>query len=229
MNNYPCNILELLNEDREQRFNSEIDIIVVSCARYRLNDKNYYSLTDTNLLKEITLEDYEKAKAIRKHYGELLICEQLKGNNLSEFRKELALILATDGSTYKKNWTGILYKLPYFYDYDCQIKELKETVFIGSQNHSPSSEKTFAILKPVKRLFRNVKHNNKYSYFFEIEDTGVAAKIHISKDNPMIDMWEQLFEQKKPMHITGDFIWGKDQNLYSYLIKNFKILNLHLG
>lgn len=229
MNNYPYNILQLLNEGREQKFNSEIDIIVVSCARYRLNDKNYYSLSDTDLLKEITLADYEKAKAIRKHYGELLICEQLKGNNLSEFRKELALILATDGSVYKENWKGILYKLPYFYDYDCQIQELKEKVFIGSQNHSPASEKTFAILKPIKKLFRNVKHNNKYSYFFEIEDTGVAAKIHISKDNPMINMWEDLFNTHKLMHVSGHFIWSKDQNLYSYLIKNFKVLNLKLG
>lgn len=230
MNNIPFKILELLKENSEQYFNTSVDIIALSCTRQRLGDKTYSEWPDNRLENNMTNEDRQKALSIRKHYGELIICEQLKGRDLTEFRKELSLILAADGLKYKESWKGILFKLPYFYDYDRELQNLKETVFVNSHNHSPSFSKiNSVVLKPVKRLFRNTKHSNKYSYFFEIEDTGIAAKIRINKDNPIIDMWEHLFNQHKPMHVSGDFSWTADQNLYSYLIKNFKILNLTLG
>lgn len=229
MNNIPYKILDILRENSDNWLNANVDIVAMSCARQRLGEKTYYPWPDTRLENDINVEDLAKASAIRKHYGELIICEQLKGRNLTEFRKELSLVIASDGLKYKERWKGILFKLPYFYDYDLELQNLKETVFTNSHEHSPTLPINDAILTPVKRLFRNVKHCNKYSYFFEIEDSGIAAKININKDNPMLDMWEHLFNQRKPMHISGNFNWTSDQNLYSYLIKNFKIVNLQLG
>jgi len=83
MNNNSFKILELLKEKPEQYFNTSVDIIALSCTRQRLGDKTYYEWTDNWLENNMTNEDRQKALSIQKHYGELIICEQLKGRDLT--------------------------------------------------------------------------------------------------------------------------------------------------
>ena len=225
-------LFEKQSEDNYLTYST--DPIVLSCAlqRIRIDDyaKNLWTsarIEDHSLADKILPDDIQKANDIRRYYGEQLILKQLRGDNLTEFKKDLSLLIANDTKQYKQSWTGIIYRLPYFYDYDVELDSLS-LMFPLASTHQPDSEKNFAILKPVKKIRRSVRGSDKYSYYFEIENTGIPAKIEVDSKNTMLAMWDTLFEMGHTMHVSGDYKWLKQNEFGSYLITKQKILNLKL-
>lgn len=230
-NTLPIKVLELLNKDKIVHFTTAIDIIVLSCTLQRISIENtrYYSLDDMSLLNLVIDADYEKAEQVRKYYSQLLIFAKLKGTHISQFRTELAEILASDGCSVPDKCRGMIIKLPYFYDYDVQLKHLRETVFVNQPATLgvPSMQKC-EILKPVCKMHRNVKAKNNFIYWFEVQNTKSAAKIEVEKSNPLLPFWDNIFEQNIPMVIEGQYKMSRDQDLISYKIDRWKIVNLEV-
>lgn len=224
-------ILQLL-EKPTVYFSTPIDVLILSCTIQRIGAEGitkYYSLDDPVLLSFVTETDHQKALAIRKHYSQLIICEKLKGNNLSQFRINLAEILSDQGIRNSENYRGIIYRLPDFYDFDIKLAELRETVFLNN----PETLDYFQVHKsetliPVCKMFRNVRSVKKHIYWFEILDKKTAAKIEIDKNNSLLNFWDDIFNLGQPLKISGEYSISCDQNLYSYKIKKWKINNFQL-
>lgn len=232
LNTLPFQVLDLLKKDKALPFTTAIDIVVLSCAMQRIimeNPMRYYSLDDMALLNLVIEEDYAKAEQVRKYYSQLLIFAKLKGTHISQFRTDLAEVLASDGCSIPDKCRGMIIKLPYFYDYDIQLKHLRENVFVNDPPTlgAPSMQKC-EVLKPVCKMHRNVRSRNNHIYWFEVHGTKTAAKIEVEKTNPLLSFWDSIFEKNIPMVIEGQYKMARDQELLSYKIEKWKIVNLEV-
>lgn len=220
-------ILKLL-ETPKVYFKTPIDAIVLSCAIHRLADVapgEYYSLDTLTLLEKVIDDDHDFAEKIRKHYSQLLMLENLKGNNLSNFRSDLAKVIGGDGTSIEDKCRGMVIMLPHFYLFDKKLQDLQETTFTSN----PSANKIGATLKliPVCRMYRNVRElsKNRHIYWLKVDTTGVGAKIEIEKKNGLLPFWDKIFSTGAPLDIRGDYKISRDGTLISYQVHNWTLEN----
>lgn len=228
-----CDTMDILKLLHKQKvfFDTPIDSVVLACTIYRLAQEGwseYYSLDTIGLLEKVRDPDYELAEKIRKHYGEVLIIEKLKGKTLSSFRTDLAEVLSGDGSRIDDKCRGLVVMLPHFYMYDRKIQELKETIF----THEPTANQIGVTLslKPVTRMYRNVRNirRKKYIYWFKVDSTGMGAKIEIEKGNVLLPLWDKFFSNDQTLAVRGDYKISSDGLLTSYHVHNFTIENFNV-
>ena len=118
---------------------SEVDLLVIACARARLLDEGDHSIgfRQQELLKKMIPADLDQASLIREYYGKKLMLIQLKDKvELSSFRKALANFLTSDGKTYTEETIGLVYKLPRFYHYDKTVDLLREDHGVEGDAHA---------------------------------------------------------------------------------------------
>lgn len=213
------------------------DPIALSCVMYRLrttddtiDDRPSYLFnlqSDSKLLaKSITAEDRLLAQTIRKFYNGKLIVARLRSQNLSPFRQDLANLLLLNLDEYgiyniPERFMGMLYKLPYFYEYD---RTLIDDIF-GSEYvsiHGPSKKKE-ARLTFIRKLDAYRKRAPRYEYWFVDEDMNRVV-LYVDKSNPI----EPLFEQqvlKNHIYVEGTFNTKSVDSLSFYVpYNNWKIL-----
>ena len=103
------------------------DILALSCCLQRITQNLPYgsrfnrSLTSSDLPENLTDLDRQKAKNIREYYKNKLLMLTLRENNLTKFRKDLQNFLYSEPTKVLDSHCGIVYKLPYFYDYDMEV------------------------------------------------------------------------------------------------------------
>lgn len=214
-----------------KRIRSDGDILARSHAWYRLRQDgngggHINTLTSNVLTVNLKFEDYAAANKIRDYYSKKLVLWQLKGKTLSPFRKCLADFLTTDVSEYQNEYSGIIFRLPEFYYYDTILDTHKEETFVNtpkpSENpHAYESKK----LKPVVKLTRKSRSNDSMVFWYEVEGTGCAAKIHIDIKNPLLKLWENLFDSNQVVTIFGHYFINHTGNFDHYSVEKWRILD----
>lgn len=208
------------------------DPVALSCVMYRLrttdesiDDRPSYLFnlqSDAKLLaKSITAEDRLLAQTIRTFYNGKLIVARLRNQELTSFRKDLANLLLLTMDEYGKynipeRFMGMLYKLPYFYEYD---RALIDDVF-GSEYssiHGPK-RKDSAKLSFICKLDAYRKRAPRYEYWFADEDMNRVV-LYVEKNNPIEPLFQQYVD-KNYVYVTGSFHAKRIDNLNFYTSHN---------
>ena len=149
---------------------SNWELLVLGCDSYlhwvtpRLPDQVRSRYRDLSLC-EPTAEAQELAGRVRQYYLDFLALRRLKSLPFSDFRQKLYAFLM-DQVQITPDEYGLIYKLPYFYEYDQRLLEIASTTeSADSMFVSDLKQQTWTyllqrpyrlVLEPMARLERNV-------------------------------------------------------------------------
>lgn len=189
---------------------TKIDVLVLSCAWHRARN----SLSDSANLNVVSLQspelttivkecDIECAAAIRQFYERKLIVTKLRGVELTKFRLDLEHFIQTDGLQYTENQSGMIYRLPEFYEYDTVI----ETIRLGlCDNSAPQYRRNSDIkkLSPITKLKQNRKYSSQCHYWFLDADQAPVMFATASHNN-MLSIFDTLFSTRSSITLGADW------------------------
>lgn len=182
------------------------DVMILSSTWKRLRDEGKYGnvskLVDNELFKEITQADRQKAAEIRDYYSKKIVMWNLKGQQLTSYRKDLVKLIQGDGSILREDQFGIAYHLPAFYEYDQSFEEIRlSTSYTNLKSKSEGTVK----LTPIKKMFHKTKHMVRHEYWFKTNnDEPVMLPLNVK--NPLEHIWDSIFNSGKQLEIGATFI-----------------------
>lgn len=223
------------NPKKEEKIKTDLDLLVMSCAIYRLRNgkhddatlANRYkclSLIDDNIQQYVTDKDYALADLVKDHFQQKLILLSLKSTQLTSFRTDLSKFLNMNWHTdpagvfiYPKEFVGLAYKLPYLYFYDLEMRN----IFSGDYAtvKGPSSTRATKTLKHLTTITPNRKYMNSIEFWFEDADSN-RVMINVDKNNPLINVFNKMIEQ--PIKLEGKFEMRMKDTLQYYHSPNWK-------
>ena len=208
----------------------EDDILAISCAWKRQRDTNpgdfrYSKLTEKKLFDSVITTDRELANRIRDYYSKKIMMLTLKGQLLTPFRKDLNTFIHGDTNRATDELLPLIYKLPEFYEYDNKIEEIKlslENRLTAAKLEKLHGKQTSFELTPITKVKKHNKKINVMEYWFS-RGTNTAVMIQLEPKNPLLHMWDEIFDSKKVLQISG-LPFVKNMDDFEYLsIKNFKL------
>jgi hypothetical protein len=208
-----------------QMYESPEDFLVLSVTRQRVfaEKQFFYSLTDSDIIKHIIPEDRDKARLIREYYSKKLMMAKLcSDNKTTKFREDLATFLCNAGLTLKEKDLGMVFKLPEFYDYD-QIIDTKVKANVNIKVSEPTSIRTTDDLVPLTKVIRASKKSAMIEYWLKRSNEN-AVCISIAKDNPLIKIWDKIFDNNATLKINGQYITSKFDNFSFYNLRGWELL-----
>lgn len=226
------NLWETTSEPEiEEKFSTFEDLIAISCVMYRLmqateddTGRRFFSLEHdaAKLAKSINQEDRLMAQSIRRYYNGKLTLLRLRGQQFTKFRQDMASLLAVEninGSyTYLKKYLGMVYKLPYFYEYDQNLNEV-----FGSEYFDLAGKTYFkgtSTLSFVKKLDAFRKRSPVIEYWFTDENDDRVV-VHIQKANPLVSVLDHVLTDGE-LTVTGKFKATRKDTLNYYTLESWQ-------
>lgn len=214
-------LLAALDEIGSQRFATNHDSLVLSCAWYRLRNSNIMhsvnGMDADELLNYITKFDIQSAEKIAKYYTEKLILIKLKNENISKFKKDLIEYLISDRMGFTNNNYGMIYRLPEFYHYDISLDKLFEQHFSNIfSNNTVINKKDNVSIKPLLRLQKASPRGIKNDYWCKELNNNMPILIKIERRNELLSLWDNIFNNNKKLELFGK-ITTTNRNGYKYL------------
>lgn len=203
------------------------DPLLISCTLYRLIKEKPNSMHRCwsieahakEIAKQITSEDRAFSSTISKYYRDKLLVSRLKSIPLSEFRTDLYTYLTERPTRISEKFIGMIYKLPYFYEYDVGV-----TSIFGLDHTECSQGSHFTDTKTlsfISKLDAHKKHKKEYEYWFN-DDAGVRYMVPVAKNNCLLKLWENTIDTEQ-VNINGKFEQKyKDDRSY-YVATGWKI------
>lgn len=206
----------------------EEDILAVSCAWKRQredapNEYKYSKLTDKKLFDSVTSDDRDSARIIRDYYSKKIMMLKLKGKPLTSFRKDLTIFVHGEATRSTEEMFPLIYKLPEFYDYDMSIEKIKTHL----EDRPSSLEKIHGKqscfdLSPITTVKKHNKRMKVMEYWFKGKN-NTPVLIQLEPKNPLLHIWDEMFNSKKVLQISG-LPFVKHMDDFEYLsIKNFRL------
>jgi len=190
------------------------DLLALSVTHKRLMIENisvlaksfsFKNILDPIVFQNLTEADREIANTIRKYYSQQILMWALKGIKLTAFREDLKTYLNGEGNKFVENTIPLVTKLPYFYDYDIKLDEIKREFTTDTEGFNTvatnNPSKHSYILTPIKSLFRKTKKAKCIEYWLK-DNYNRAYKIEIDHNNPLQHLWDKTFNQDK-LEISG--------------------------
>lgn len=150
-------------------------------------------LTDAVLFKEMIQEDRDKANVIRDYYSKKLMMINLRGQRISNYRKDLSAFIHGDCKVVKEEMMPLIYRLPEFYDYDISTDEMFRGLDTRFEDSRIASE-TIKTLSPVTKFVVKRK-SGKYNEYWLRDEQNRPCRIEIDSSNQLIHLWEYFFEK----------------------------------
>ena len=150
-------------------------------------------LTDSILFKEMISEDREKANVIRDYYSKKLMMINLRGQRISNYRKDLSAFIHGDCKVVKEEMMPLIYRLPEFYEYDIGTDEMFRGLDTRFEDSRIASE-TIKTLSPVKKFVVKRK-SGKYNEYWLRDEQNRPCRIEIDSSNQLMHLWEYFFEK----------------------------------
>lgn len=175
------------------------DPLALSCASYRLY-KNEPARRFTNIeLVKATQEDRNYAQAIRSYYTQRYTMKVLKGGTLTEYQQKTANFLSGLYHLHTEE-TGLLYKLPYFYDEDLLTQQVVEQTTSYQPKITPLAAElkdlTEYELTPLLKILVSRK-GAEYNHFYFKDQNNHAVVIPCSLNDRFSYTLHSLFKQPK--------------------------------
>ncbi len=206
---------------------SSVEPLVLSCCRYRLRNSEggvNVHFDTTFLANNITQEDHDMAHKIVEHYSKKIILWQLANSEISKFRKDLAEFISNYPQlTLKDEFCGMIYKLPEFYNYDCELEVLKETYFSGGISLPRKSKQHVCKIIPVHKMQRNMRGAKSIEFWFKMQDEGDPVLITVPKNNVLLEVFTKLFDLHKPFFVKGNISIGHIEKFQYWRLDKWKL------
>jgi len=182
------------------------DLMALSTAWYRIRMSRETStpvevfpttLLDKVLFPEVNSEDRQHAADIRDYYSKKVMMWKLKGQELTNFQKDMNEFIHTDGLKFQEKMIPLVYSLPGFYFYD------KEFDVMASEHHTKIAtfnEVTTKKLSLLKVLNSGKRSNKKKDYWFS-DDTDHLVKMTFQADNPLLSLLDNYAQDY--IHVKG--------------------------
>jgi len=215
----------------EVSYNFTVDPLLVSCTLQRLikesrvNDKVDYlnwSLTDhtDKIVTKITDQDRIFAESLISYYKSKLLMAKLRGDHFTKFKDNLLQYLTHSTNSLTSHYVGMVYKLPYFYEYDMKLIE----IFGGEYNDLGKTDyrdRSDVVLTFISKADNGQKRCRNYEYWFK-DEHGTRILLEVEKHNPVRNLWEHTIQNEK-MNITATFEKRRRDNLEFYHAKGWSI------
>jgi hypothetical protein len=231
----------LFDMNDEQRYGSHIkkysifesteDLLVLACTWRRLREHNKAStanmnnMLDNRLLEFITPEDRTEATEIQDYYSKKVMLWKLKGNHLTKYRNDLNELIHSDPKKFREEMIGVAYFLPSFRDYDVGLDEVRCTVRNVEMNRVDKIQHTIKSLTPLKKLVRKTKRTHEFHYWLQ-DDSNNGVMLAIDAKNPLLSVWNNLFETKDVLLMKGSFFAQSRDDFEYYSVKNYELTNI---
>lgn len=193
------------------------DILTLSCCLQRLvhdrTNKFSRSLTDPELPTQVTDLDRKKAENIRKYYKDKLMVLTLRGQKLTKYREDLHNFLYSQPTKVLDSHMGMVYKLPYFYDYDKQIDDIFKSIYAVNKKDKSMAEESVRKLTFIKKVEIQRRHINNVEYWFE-DDQLNKVMIDFPITNTLLPLFDNLVNQGPVAINTRYYTKRKDMNDY---------------
>ena len=199
-------------------YESPEDLLALSVAWKRLRDAGgimpvINNLIDKDLYSHVTNDDRQLANTIRDFYSKKIMMWKLK--NISEFshyRKDLNSFVHSNGLTFNENMLGLAYHLPAFYDYDIVLDSVKSEVNPHQEFKKLDTQMKPKVLTlstnliPLKKLEKKRKKIHNIQYWFKDDTINAAVCITVEKNNTLLHVWDQIFDNQKVLKIKGRYV-----------------------
>lgn len=218
-----------LETELENFVQYKFDPLVLSCCQYRHSDpksENYdptaafasLNHSPTYLYDKVNQDDYDLAHSIRTYYRGKIIFAKLRGSQISKFRQDLALFINIEWNESTKisdKFSGMIYKLPYFYHHDLILaSEVFDNEYQEINKRQDSWEEV--TLTYIRFLDERQKKNPSIKYWFKDQHEN-RYSVSIEKTNSLIPTWEHFIT--KPVTINGVYIERAYDTLHFYQVK----------
>jgi hypothetical protein len=205
------------NEKSDQIKEYFEDILVLSCCIQRLaNNQNQSmrfnrSLDSDELPSLVNDLDRQKAKNIREYYKNKLLMLTLRENNLTKFRKDLQNFLYSEPNKVLDSHCGLVYKLPYFYDYDLEVDDVFKSSYFKNNKESGMNESLLRTLKLIKKIENRRKHSHSIEYWFQ-DDRLNKVMLEFPVNNPLLKLFDNLIDEQPLKIVSRYYTRRKDLN-----------------
>lgn len=205
------------NVKKYEVFETTEDILALSVTWHRLrplishgiskivNPSNRPTkLTDAVLFNEMIQEDRDKANVIRDYYSKKLMMFTLKGQPLTNYRKDLNIFIHGDCKIVKEEMMPLVYRLPEFHEYDVGLDEM----FLELDTRFEGSEIAFSTIRtfyPVKK-FTVKRKSRKFVEYWMKDEENKPYKIEIDSNNELMHLWDYFYDKGKFHEITLDTV-----------------------
>lgn len=206
------------------------DVLAISCAWKRHRDNNpgefrFSKLTDRVLFDSVNSDDRNLAKEVRDYYSKKIMMLNLKGTQLTSFRKALNSFVHGSDTKVIEELFPLIYRLPEFYEYDICLDDIKlsmEDRVRGVKLEKFHGKTCDFELTPVQSIKKANKRIKVTQYWFNGKG-NTPVLIELEPKNPLLHIWDSIFNSKKVLQISGmSFI--KDMDDFEYLsMKNWKL------
>ena len=204
------------------------DVLVLSCCIQRLANNQSPSMRYSRSLNSDELPalvsdlDRQKAKNIRKYYNDKLLVLTLQGKQLTKFRKDLQKFLNSEPDKVLESLCGIVYRLPYFYDYDKAVDDIFKSSYFKNTRFNDMHELVKRNLKFVAKIENQRKHSNNTEYWFEDESLN-KVMFSITTNNPLISLLDRHINNDGCSVVTRYYLRKKDLNEY-FVMENWSFV-----
>jgi len=201
-------------------YESPEDVLVLAATWKRMRDEGRYGLVsklmDAKLFKEISPADRALASEMRDYYSKKIMMWNLKGNTMTNYRKDLSKLIHSDGTILREDMMGIAYHLPAFYQYDQDFEEIR----LGTDHKGlrGSFDAATLELEPIKRMFRKTKNSVCHEYWFRNKKDNTPFMLGLNVKNPLQHIWDTMFDNTEVLPIEGTFIVKKKDDFEYFLI-----------
>jgi hypothetical protein len=120
---------------------------------------------------------------------------KLRGDDFTKFKTDLMQYLHDSPNSLTSRYIGMVYKLPYFYEYDMKLVEIfdGERKDLGPARHRDREDITLTFIAKADNGQKRARH---YEYWFK-DDSGTRILLEVEKHNPVRNLWEHSIKTGK--------------------------------
>jgi hypothetical protein len=213
-------------------YNFTTDPLLLSCTLHRLikesreNDSVKYLNWSLNeyadkIASKITDQDRVFAESLKSYYNSKLLMAKLRGDHFTKFKTDLMQYLHNSPTTLLQSFVGMVYKLPYFYEYDMQLVEIFDGAKSDLEKARVKLDRQDIKLSFISKADNGQKRARHYEYWFK-DENNLRFLVEVEKYNPIRLLWEKAI-QEGDLSINSIFEKKRRDNLEFYVAKGWHI------
>jgi len=218
----------------EPNVKTDEDPLLLSCAHHRLTIQDpdttvRYDFMSTLIQKQITDEDRVLAATIRRHYNDKIVLTTLRGDRITPFRQDLACFLSSDTKTvdvkhqFSSKYTGMLYKLPYFYHYDKELQPVFDGEYHSLKGDVLNYETEQQKLTFIKKIMSYRKGRNPHEYWFS-DHKDDRFMLSVEARSPLADLFDHYLTSNNNIAVKGYFRAARKDTLEYYRANTWTLI-----
>lgn len=218
--------------EKEVTYKFTTDPLLISCTLHRLiaesraNDKIDYLNWSLNeyadkIASKITDEDRIFAESLVSYYKSKLIMAKLRGDHFTKFKTDLLQYLNDSPTNITSKFIGMIYKLPYFYQYDMHLIEIFGGEHTDLEKAPNNLDRRDINLSFISKADNGQKRARHYEYWFK-DENNLRILVEVEKHNPVRKLWEYTI-QNGDLSINAVFEKKRRDNLEFYVAKGWSV------